>query len=111
MSRSITRKPSCLISIHHPGPDGGCLVMLGGLCLSVARSDCTQVSRSNFIKRVCYDLRNNYMLINLNGTCYQYCGIDDATVSSLLMSDSTGRFYNASIKGQFDCRTRPVPDY
>jgi hypothetical protein len=29
MSRSITRKPSCLISIHHPGPDGGCLADVG----------------------------------------------------------------------------------
>ena len=65
--------------------------MLAGLCLSVARSDCTQVSRSNFIKRVCYDLRNNYMLINLNGTYYQYCGIDDATVSSLLISEFYGQ--------------------
>jgi hypothetical protein len=73
--------------------------------------DCTEVSRSSFIKRVCYDPRNNYMLINLNGTYYHYCEIDGATVSSLLTSDSMGRFYNASIKGQFDCRTRPVPDY
>jgi KTSC domain len=53
---------------------------------------------------MCYDRRNEYMLISLNGTFYHYCEIDAGTVSSLLSAPSMGRFYNASIKGQFDCR-------
>jgi hypothetical protein len=44
------------------------------------------------------------MLISLNGTFYHYCGIDADTVSSLLNAPSMGRFYNASVKGYFDCR-------
>jgi hypothetical protein len=47
----------------------------------------------------------------LNGTWYHYCEIDQETVSGLLAADSMGRFYNASIKGQFDRRTHRVPDY
>ena len=35
--------------------------------------DCTDISRSSFIRRVCYDRRNEYMLISLNGTFYHYC--------------------------------------
>jgi KTSC domain-containing protein len=73
--------------------------------------DCSDITRSSFINRVCYDRRNEYMLISLNGTFYHYCEIDAATVSSFLSAPSMGRFYNASIKGQFDCRVHRVPDY
>lgn len=73
--------------------------------------DCTDVARSSFINRVCYDKRNAYMLISLNGTFYHYCQIDPSTVSSLLNAPSMGQFYNASIKGDFDCRVHRVPDY
>jgi hypothetical protein len=73
--------------------------------------ECTDVSRSSFIDRVCYDRSNKYMLISLNGTFYHYCEIDAGTVSSLLNSPSMGGFYNASIKGAFDCRTHRVPSY
>jgi KTSC domain len=73
--------------------------------------DCTDIARSSFIRTVCYDRRNEYMLISLNGTFYHYCEIDAGTVSSLLSAPSMGRFYNASIKGQFDCRVHRVPEY
>jgi KTSC domain len=72
---------------------------------------CTAVERSSFIRRVCFDAPNNYMVIRLNDTYYHYCDINKETVDSLLMSDSMGRFYNASIKGRFDCRTGHVPTY
>jgi len=43
------------------------------------------------------------MLISLNGTLYHYCEIDAGTVSSLLNAPSMGKFYNTSIRGDFDC--------
>ena len=73
--------------------------------------DCSDITRSSFINRVCYDRRNEYMLISLNGTFYHYCEIDAGTVSSLLNATSMGRFYNANIKGNFDCRVHRVPRY
>jgi KTSC domain-containing protein len=73
--------------------------------------ECTDIARSSFIDRVCYDRRNEYMLISLNGTFYHYCEINAGTVSSLLTASSMGRFYNASIKGAFDCRIHQVPSY
>jgi hypothetical protein len=72
---------------------------------------CNDITRSSFINRVCYDHTNAYMLISLNGTYYHYCGIGAATVSALLAADSMGRFYNASVKGNFDCRVNRVPAY
>jgi len=72
---------------------------------------CTEISESSVVKRVCYDRSNRYMLINLNGTYYHYCGIDSDTVSNLLSADLKGRFYNVNIKQRFDCRMHPVPSY
>jgi len=63
------------------------------------------------VNRVCYDRQNEYMLIQLNGTYYHYCGIDSATVSALLAANSVGSDYNARIKGRFDCRITPPPKY
>jgi KTSC domain len=73
--------------------------------------ECTDITRSSFIRRMCYDRQNEYMLISLNGTFYHYCEIDDGTVSALMTAESIGRYYNASIKGRFDCRTHRVPEY
>jgi hypothetical protein len=73
--------------------------------------NCTDIARSSFIGRVCYDRPNQYMLISLNGTFYHYCEIDGGTVSALMTAESMGRYYNASIKGRFDCRTHRVPEY
>jgi hypothetical protein len=77
--------------------------------VDVAPFACTSIDRSSFIRRVCYDHANSYMVVSLNGTYYDYCNIDSATVGSFLAADSMGRFFNASIKDHFDCRTGNVP--
>jgi hypothetical protein len=72
---------------------------------------CESVSRSSFVNRVCYDRPKQYMLISLNGTYYHYCRIESSTVARLLQADSMGRYYNANIKGRFDCRQGGIPIY
>lgn len=72
---------------------------------------CTDTPRSSFIRRACYDQPKTYMVIMLRDTWYHYCGIDAATVKALLTADSAGRYYNANVKGRFDCRMNPVPTY
>jgi hypothetical protein len=79
--------------------------------VDLSRFSCNSIERSSFIRCVCYDRANAYMIIKLNETFYHYCGIDNETVSSLLAAGSMGRFYNGSIKGHFDCRTGRVPPY
>jgi hypothetical protein len=73
--------------------------------------DCADITRSSFIRRVCYDKANEYMLINLNGAYYHYCQIDAETVAALKAADSMGHYFNAEVKGRFDCRTNRVPTY
>lgn len=70
---------------------------------------CEEYTRSSFIRRVCYDEANSYMLIKLNETWYHYCTINSATVDSLRKAVSMGRYFSASIKGRFDCRSYAVP--
>jgi|SRR5215212_10796523 len=85
--------------------------------VQLAHFVCTDVTRSSFITRVCYDRAKNYMIIGLQGTYYHYCAIDPATVDGLLRADSMGRYFNANIRsgadqhGPFDCRDHPVPGY
>ena len=73
--------------------------------------DCSDITRSSFIRRACYDKANEYMLINLNGTYYHYCQIDPETVTALKTADSMGRYFNAEVKGHFDCRINQMPTY
>ena len=79
--------------------------------VDLAPFTCETVTRSSLVKRVCYDRREQYMIINLQGTYYHYCEIDAGTVSALLRSSSMGRYYNAAIKGNFDCRINRMPAY
>jgi hypothetical protein len=77
---------------------------------------CTDTPRSSFIRRICYDKGQSYMLINLRGTYYHYCELPTATFGAFLTAPSMGQFYDQRIKGiggdgPFDCRTHRVPTY
>ena len=77
---------------------------------------CSNVTRSSFIQRVCYDKSQSYMLINLRGTYYHYCELPVATFDAFMTASSMGQFYNQQIKGSgsdgpFDCRTHRIPAY
>ena len=79
--------------------------------VDLAPFQCETATRSSFIRRVCYDKRERYMLIGLNGTYYHYCEIGAEVVSNLMTADSMGRYYNDVIKGSFDCRVNRMPTY
>jgi hypothetical protein len=77
---------------------------------------CSDISRSSFIQRVCYDKAQSYMVISLRGTYYHYCELPPATFDGLMGAPSMGQFYNQNIKGSgsdgpFDCRTHRIPTY
>ena len=77
---------------------------------------CSDITRSSFIKRVCYDKANQYMIIRLNHTYYHYCELPPSTLDALMAAESMGRYFNSTIKGSgkdgpFDCRTRRLPSY
>jgi hypothetical protein len=63
-----------------------------------------EYTSSSLVDRICYYQQNKYVVVSLNGTYYQYCGVPFSTVNNWLNSNSKGRFYNSYIKGRFDCR-------
>src|SRR5262249_11423304 len=79
--------------------------------VDLAPFQCESVTRSSLVRRVCYDQQEQYMIINLNGTYHHYCEIGPTVVANLLRAESMGRYYNAAIKGNFDCRVYRVPPY
>ena len=72
---------------------------------------CEWIARSSVVKRLCYDVREKYVIVNLTGTYYHYCQVPTSVVGAWRYADSMGRFYNAYVKGRFDCRVLRVPSY
>ena len=79
--------------------------------VDLAPFQCESVSRSSFVTRVCYDRKEQYMVIGLQSTYYHYCEIDASTVNALRSAESMGRYFNSNIKGNFDCRANRLPAY
>jgi hypothetical protein len=72
---------------------------------SIERSD------SSVVNGAWFDSGNEYLIINLQGTVYHYCGIGSSIWNSLKSADSMGSYFGDYIKGNFDCRVFPVPVY
>jgi hypothetical protein len=72
---------------------------------------CQWIERSSLVTRLCYDTKEKYVIVSLNGTYYHYCEVPGSFVDEWKQADSMGRFYNQQIKGQFDCRIFRVPSY
>jgi hypothetical protein len=65
---------------------------------------------SSFVHRICYQPEQRYLVVLLNQVYYHYCRIPSQVVSQWLNAYSKGRFYNGSIKGNFDCRLGGIPE-
>lgn len=79
--------------------------------VDLAPFKCESVARSANVKRICYDEREAYVLVSLKGIWYHFCGVPPATVSSWKKAASKGRYYNDTIRGNFDCSASPAPVY
>ncbi len=85
------------------------------------RADSVDVSQGDFeeyclkpssmVKALFYDAANAYAIVGLKKNLYHYCGIPQAKITDWVASASLGRFYLKQIKGQYDCRLHPVPEY
>ena len=72
---------------------------------------CEWVDRSSLVKRLCYDAKEKYVVVNLTGTYYHYCEVPSAFVATWRSAESMGSFYRAHVKGNYDCRLFRVPPY
>ena len=72
---------------------------------------CENVSRSVNVKRLCYDEREEYVLVSLKGVWYHFCGVPPTTVDTWKKASSKGRYYNDNILGHYDCSVTHAPAY
>lgn len=72
---------------------------------------CSWIFRSSFVNRLCYDSREQYVIVKLKDTYYHYCEVPSDVVRAWMDADSMGRFYNSFVKGRFDCRKHYIPPY
>ena len=52
---------------------------------------------SSLAKRICYDARENYLLVSLNSTYYHYCEIPATVVGAWRSAESLGRFIHTLV--------------
>lgn len=79
--------------------------------VDLAPFTCDSITRSSSVKRLCYDSRERYVIVDLTGTYYHYCEVPPSVVAAWRGADSMGRFFNQNVKGNFDCRVNHVPSY
>ena len=79
--------------------------------VDLAPFKCEAISRSSFVKRLCYDSKEKYVVVSLTGTYYHYCEVPANVVNDWRQAGSMGRYYNAQVKGRYDCRLLRVPSY
>lgn len=53
---------------------------------------CTDTPRSSFVERVCYDKRNQYMIVRLKSTYYHYCEMPEPTFNAFVTASSMGQY-------------------
>jgi len=75
------------------------------------RFEYLDTSKSSNVRGAWYDDANQYMVINLGGTNYHYCGLPTNIWNNFQVADSFGTHYHAYIKGNYDCRVNYVPSY
>jgi len=71
--------------------------------VDLSEFSCTD-TESSFIRRICYKRVDKYLVVLLNDAYYHYCQVPQDVAQQWLSAESKGKFYNAKIKGNFDCR-------
>ena len=66
---------------------------------------------SSLVKDMYYDDEGKYVIVKLKSTYYNYCGIDSMVINKWIRSTSIGQYYIYNIKGNYDCRIYPIPEY
>jgi hypothetical protein len=71
--------------------------------------DCTQVTESRLLKRICYDAARRIALAEIDGQYYAHCNVDAATVAALNEAESVPTFYLTKIRAGHKCRKGALP--
>lgn len=71
--------------------------------------DCTEITESKLLKRVCYDAEHRYLLAEIAGRYYAHCNVDASTVDELPGAESVPTFYLTEIRAGHKCKAGDLP--
>ncbi|NLG05537.1 MAG: KTSC domain-containing protein [Clostridia bacterium] len=71
--------------------------------LEDSRFEYLSTAGSSFINGAWYDSAEEYMVIELSGTYYHYCGMPESIWKEFKKAGSFGTYYNDWIKGKYGC--------
>lgn len=66
---------------------------------------CQTTPESSLVRSICHGRAHPNVVVSLTGSWYGYCGVPGSVVQDWLQAPSKGSYYNAVIKGRFDCRS------
>lgn len=64
---------------------------------------CSFVS-SSVVNRICFNDKKSSLILLFRSNYYAYCRIPKSVVNELASASSIGQYFNANIKGNYDCR-------
>lgn len=81
----------------------------GGTAPDLSALDCTDITQSQLLKRVCYDAEHRYLLSEIAGRYYAQCNVDASTVDQLPDAESVPTFYITEIRAGHKCKAGDLP--
>lgn len=71
--------------------------------------DCTQITESRLLRRICYDAAHRTVLAEIDGRYYAHCNVDAATIDALPQAEGAPSFYLTEIRAGHKCRKGELP--
>ena len=71
--------------------------------------DCTEITGSRLLKRVCYDAAHRYLLAEIDGRYYAHCNVDASVLDGLSEAESVPTFYLTEIRAGHKCKAGDLP--
>lgn len=71
--------------------------------------DCTDVTQSKLLKRLCYDEARRTLVAEVAGRYYAHCNVDASVLDGLSEAESVPTFYLTEIRAGHKCKARDLP--
>lgn len=79
---------------------------------SLEQLKCTSAQTNELLETICYDSNNAYLLLNIAGQYFEYCGVKELYVEELTKAKKKSDYINTHIAiGVFDCTIFQPPAY
>jgi len=71
--------------------------------VDLSRFDCTPISESELLRRVCYDEPHRYLVAQIGDEYYDACDVGPKEVDGLMESEHVVAYYNQHLRVQHKC--------